>query len=283
MRGNPSNMGDTADVPPAPGAGAAPAQPSSHEVPVRHEAEASKRAQAPAASSEVGRTPSPAVRTPREAATAVGVVNFAVIPLRGPVPPEQLERLSTGLTVLSLILVVIGVVAVAAPLLFSLVIEQFLGVLFVLGGIVQVVHGLQMCGVSAPGCSMNLLLGGLNLFVGVWLVTSPVEGLAGLTLLIAAWFFASGLSKLVLAYQVRHLSTWPSVLVSGLLSLALAVLILAQWPASATWVVGVLVGVDFVVTGAALGLVACMANLGMGVDRASLAGLPTEPLLAGEG
>lgn len=51
----------------------------------------------------------------------------------------------------------------------------------------QVVHGLQMCGVSAPGCSMNLLLGGLNLFVGVWLVTSPVEGLAGLTLLIAAW------------------------------------------------------------------------------------------------
>lgn len=56
-----------------------------------------------------------------------------MIPLRGPVPPEQLERLSTGFTVLSLILVAIGVVAVAAPLLFSLVIEQFLGVLFVLG------------------------------------------------------------------------------------------------------------------------------------------------------
>lgn len=55
----------------------------------------------------------------------------------------------------------------------------------------QVVHGLQLCGVSAPGCSMNLLGGAINLFVGAWLITSPVDGLAGLTILIAAWSAAT--------------------------------------------------------------------------------------------
>lgn len=56
-----------------------------------------------------------------------------VIPLRGPIRQEQLDRLAGGLTVLGLITIALGTVAIAAPLLFSLVIEQFLGVLFVLG------------------------------------------------------------------------------------------------------------------------------------------------------
>jgi hypothetical protein len=71
---------------------------------------------------------------------------------------------------------------------------------------VQVVHGLQLCGVSAPGCSMNLLGGAINLFVGAWLITSPVEGLAGLTILIAAWSAATPpllLRKFYLAGSLR--------------------------------------------------------------------------------
>lgn len=87
-------------------------------------------------------------------------------------------------------------------------------------------------------------------------------------------FFAQGLTKLVLTYQVRHLSTWPSVLVSGVLSLVLSVLILAQWPENAGWVVGVLVGVDFIVTGISLALLGCMAKLGEARRRQPSPGTP---------
>jgi hypothetical protein len=87
-------------------------------------------------------------------------------------------------------------------------------------------------------------------------------------------FFAQGLTKLVLTYQVRHLSTWPSVLVSGMLSLVLSVLILAQWPENAGWVVGVLVGVDFIVTGISLSLLGCMAKLGEARGRQPSSGTP---------
>ena len=51
-----------------------------------------------------------------------------------------------------------------------------------------------------------------------------------LTLLLALVFLASGVLRILLAFQVRRVRNWEWLLLSGALSLLLGVLILAGWP-----------------------------------------------------
>jgi len=57
-------------------------------------------------------------------------------------------------------------------------------------------------------------------------------------------------------------SSWPLVLLSGLGSIALAFTILALFPSSALWVLGLIVGLDFVATGLSLLSTSLLASWG---------------------
>ena len=65
----------------------------------------------------------------------------------------------------------------------------------------------------------------------------------------AAGMVASGIVRIVLAFQMKEGTPWIWVVLSGLITVLLGGMILLHWPLSSLWVLGVLLGVDLVFAG----------------------------------
>ena len=98
------------------------------------------------------------------------------------------------------------------------------------------------------GFSLSLLLGLFYLISGVLCIFKPMQSAAGISLLIATLLLIGGSFRLVSALSYR-LDNWGWVVFSGLTSILLGILILAEWPSSAMWVIGLFVGIDLIFMG----------------------------------
>ena len=150
---------------------------------------------------------------------------------------------------LGLVLIVVGIIAIGAPLATTIVAKVFLGWVLLMAGVSQVLHALATRGWR--GFLGELLLGALYIAVGVWLAFFPLAGIIGLTVLLAATFVADGLLKLQIGWRVRPESGWFWMIVSGLVAIVAGVLLVMGLPSTATWAIGLLAGVNILVSGIA--------------------------------
>jgi uncharacterized membrane protein HdeD (DUF308 family) len=114
------------------------------------------------------------------------------------------------------------------------------------GGLFQIVHAFSARGWGS--LTLSLLIGLLLVAAGLLLATDPLATSLGLTLAIAALFLAGGALRLWLAARHWHDHGW-LLTVSGLLSLALGVVLVLYFPWSGLMVPGILLGVDMVFQG----------------------------------
>ena len=70
-----------------------------------------------------------------------------------------------------------------------------------------------------------------------------------IALLLAIFFVMEGIWKIIASFSYRPASGWLAILASGVIALVLGLLIWNQWPVSGLWAVGILVGVDLLMTG----------------------------------
>ncbi len=147
----------------------------------------------------------------------------------------------------AIIFILLGIFALASPVAFSLGLELLLGWVFIVAGIVQGIRSFQTY--KSPNVFLSILGAILYLGVGVIMVKYPISGLLTLGLLVAILFFLDGAFKISFSLQLRPAARWGWIFFSGILSLILAVLILCSFPTSATWILGILVGVNLLFTG----------------------------------
>lgn len=160
------------------------------------------------------------------------------------------DRTWRGLLALGILWLVLGLSALVLPFAATLAIELLIGIALVVGGIGQFVHASRDR--EWPSLALQLLGGALAVIAGGLLLLFPIRGIAALTLILGAFFVASGIWKIVIALHNRALPQWRWLLVSGVLGLIIGILILLGWPTSAIWAIGLLVGIEFTVTGAAM-------------------------------
>lgn len=161
---------------------------------------------------------------------------------------QRLERVGSGWFVgLGILMIVLGILAIARPLFASLAIELLLGALFVLGGIVQLIYAFRSHG--AGSLALKVVLGLLYLAAGVLLLLNPLAGVVSLTLVVGIFFFIDGVLRVFLAFQVKPASNWGLVLLNGIITIILGILIWSQWPSNAPWILGLLVGIGLLVNG----------------------------------
>jgi uncharacterized membrane protein HdeD (DUF308 family) len=147
---------------------------------------------------------------------------------------------------LGILLIVAGTLAIMYPVLATLASVEVFGYLLVFGGAVEVVSAFWAG--RWGGFFLHLLGGLLYLFIGAVLIERPGLGAAGYTLMLAVFFVAAGLFRIVFALGHRF-SAWGWTLLSGVITLLLGILVWRQWPASALWVIGTFVGIELIFSG----------------------------------
>jgi uncharacterized membrane protein HdeD (DUF308 family) len=151
-----------------------------------------------------------------------------------------------------LVMALLGLLGVARPMIATLAVDIFVGWLFFISGIVGLAGAVTVW--KAPGIGWMLTRAALAIVLGVLLLWRPFAGVLTLTLLLAAFFAAQGITQIIVSIEHRAIlpSSWVWVLVSGIVDLLLAAIIISGWPETATWVLGLLVGINLFMSGVAL-------------------------------
>lgn len=151
-----------------------------------------------------------------------------------------------------IVLVILGLAAVAIPLLASIAVTIFLGWLFLISGVVGLYLTFTTRGL--PGFWWSLISAALAVAAGLILILQPVAGTLTLTLVVSAYFIAEGITTIMyaLAHRRELSGRWGWLFVSGLVDLVVAGLIIAGLPGSAAWAIGLLVGINLVFGGTSL-------------------------------
>ena len=157
------------------------------------------------------------------------------------------------------VMMVLGLLAIAVPEIASLAIAIFIGWLFFVGGILRTISVLQHR--QMPGFAWSLLTAVLAVVLGLVLIARPIAGVLTLTIVLVVFFVIEGITAFMLAIEHRrHLTSWIWILFSGLVDLLLAFLIWDGWPSSAGWAIGLLVGINMVFVGLSLIMTALAAR-----------------------
>jgi uncharacterized membrane protein HdeD (DUF308 family) len=185
-----------------------------------------------------------------------------------PIDPDQvraavastLREHSTFFLVEGIILLVLGALAILLPPFATLAVTIIFGWIFLVSGLIGWVTTLGARGV--PGFWWSLISAVLATAAGLVLLLQPATGAVSLTALLIVFFIIEGFATIAYAFEHRRelAGRWEWMLVSGIVDLVLAVIILAGFPGTAAWALGILVGVNMIFGGAALIAIALHAR-----------------------
>jgi uncharacterized membrane protein HdeD (DUF308 family) len=159
-----------------------------------------------------------------------------------------------------IVLILLGLAATVVPAVAGLVATAFLGWLFLIAGIAGLVFTLRAR--QVPGFGWSLFSALLAVIAGGVLLWNPLQGLATLTLVLAAFFIVDGMLTIFLAIAHRRQLSgkWEWMMVNGVVDLLLAAVVISGLPGTLVWALGLLVGIDMVFAGAALVAMALAAR-----------------------
>lgn len=164
---------------------------------------------------------------------------------------QTVKRHSLWYLIQSGLMILAGILALAYPFLSSVAVVVFLGWLLIVTGVVQ---GIGLLGARAvPHFWLQLISVALCIVVGALFLRNPAESLLTLTLLVIVFFMIEGISKVIFALTIRPFPHWGWVLLSGVVGIVLALILWASLPITAVWLLGLLLGIELISVGAALG------------------------------
>lgn len=179
------------------------------------------------------------------------------MPIGLPTDADVLRKHSTWFIVYGVLMVLLGLFAIAVPGVATLTVTLMVGWLLLIGGgfgLFAVISG----GRSAPGFWWNLFTAIVYILAGLAVLTRPVAGVLTLTIILAAYLLAGGVMRIFLAvgYRAQIPGAWVWVLISGIVDIVLSLIIMMGLPGTAVWVLGLLVGINLLMMGFSIVMVA---------------------------
>jgi uncharacterized membrane protein HdeD (DUF308 family) len=171
-------------------------------------------------------------------------------PLTALVAASELEPLrakSGWIIALGIICVIAGIVALGSVVIATASTVLVVGVMMLIAGVAEVVSAFQ---VKTWGKFLLwLALGIIYIIAGFVTFENPLLAAAFLTLLLGLSLSVSGIMRLLLGFSMRRGTPWPWVFLSGVITLLLGLVILAHWPISSLYILGMLLGIDLIFAG----------------------------------
>lgn len=167
---------------------------------------------------------------------------------------ETVRRHSLWYLIQGALMILGGILALIYPIMSSVAVVLFLGWVLIVSGVVQ---GISLIDArNVPHFWLQLVSVVLLIVVGLLLIRNPQQGLLTVTLLLIVFFMVEGFSKVIFSLTIRPFPNWGWILVSGIIGILLSLFLWANLPVTAIWLLGLLVGIQLISEGAALGYLA---------------------------
>ena len=162
---------------------------------------------------------------------------------------EEIRSSWHGFLIFGILFILLGTVCVIGNVTATFATVLFFGWMLLFSGAFGLVQAFRAH--DWPGFWPALLSALFRGFTGYLLVRYPLAGAASLTLILASFFIVSGVFRAIAAGMLKF-PRWGWTVFSGLLSLALGIMLLAQMPVSSVWFIGFAIGLDLIFDGASL-------------------------------
>lgn len=167
---------------------------------------------------------------------------------------DAVQRHALWYLIQGVILMVAGFLAVIYPAISSFATVSLLGWLLIISGLAQ---GISLMGTrQVPHFWLQVISVALGVLIGLLFLRDPAQALMTLSLLLIIFFMIEGISRMVFALTIRPYPNWIWVFASGIVGIALSILLWSMLPVTAIWLIGVLLGVHLITAGAALSYLA---------------------------
>jgi uncharacterized membrane protein HdeD (DUF308 family) len=150
------------------------------------------------------------------------------------------------LLALGIVSIILGFIALLDSVLATVVSMIWFGWVLLIAGIVEAVQAFRHR--RSGHVFLHSLNAVLSFVMGLLLLMYPLSGALVVTLLLAAYFTVSGIFRIVSAITLR-LPSWGWGLADGVITLILGILVWAQWPVSALWIIGLFIGIHLIFMG----------------------------------
>lgn len=160
---------------------------------------------------------------------------------------EGLRRSWKALMTVGVLAIFIGCVAIVVPAAASVGTAIFIGWILVVAGAFLIAGAFMAHSIGSV--VLRLIWALLTVIVGLWLIVEPHNGTLTLTLVLGIYFLFMGLTRVTVAFLGRGQPNAGLVGLSGIAGLLIGILILAKFPSSADWAIGLLVGIDLIFAG----------------------------------
>ncbi|WIM09381.1 HdeD family acid-resistance protein [Enhydrobacter sp.] len=145
------------------------------------------------------------------------------------------------------IALIAGIIALGSVVVATASAVIIVGFMMLMVGAVEIVSAFNVR--SWGRFAFWLLIGILYVIAGFICLQNPFAAATILTLLLGIALIVSGLLRIFLATQMKQGTPWGWVVFSGLISFFLGLIIVAHWPVSSFYVLGLFLGIDLVFIG----------------------------------
>jgi uncharacterized membrane protein HdeD (DUF308 family) len=151
------------------------------------------------------------------------------------------------LLALGILLLILGFIGLGMMLALTIASMVFLAVLLLIAAVAQIIHAFKGKGWKSVGLHiLNAILYGVG---GVVILINPLIASIVFTLALGFIILVVGITRIVMAFHIKGMKGWGWPLVGGIVSVILGLLIIAQWPISGLWVIGLFVAIEMIVSG----------------------------------
>ena len=170
-----------------------------------------------------------------------------------------LRAKSGWIVALGVVYLIAGFIALGSVAMATVASVFFVGIMMILAGVVEIVSAFQVK--SWGKFVLWLLLGVLYVVAGFTVFENPLFAAAILTLVLGVALIVSGIMRIILAFGMKEGMPWMWIVLSGVITFLLGAIILAHWPVSSVYVLGLFLGIDLVFAGVG------WIGLGLGLRR----------------
>jgi len=147
-----------------------------------------------------------------------------------------------------LLLVLLGIISIVMPIVSTLAIEIILGGVLIISGIYRIYRSIRFIK-EYKHFWLSLFSGIVALVAGILLLQNLLAGMIAIVIMLALYFLVDGIASIIQSTASRAHRYWGLLLSSGIISIVLAIVILATLPVSATWLPGLLLGINLIIGG----------------------------------